>query len=68
MMEYKRIMLFAWDDYEGRGGLNDVIATFDTAAQADDYLMNELVKNSWERHECFCVFDRETGEKITCIG
>ena len=68
MTEYKRIMIFAWDDYEGRGGLNDVVETFDTAEQVDDYLANELTKNVEEIHDYYCVFNRETGEEIGHIG
>ena len=68
MTEYKRIMIFAWDDYEGRGGLNDVVATFDMAAQAACYLANELTKNVEEIHDYYCVFNRETGEEIGHIG
>lgn len=62
-MKHKRYLLFAWDCYYPRGGLDDVKATFDTLQEALDFAM----------HDRYCLtcyalelYDREAGDVIEC--
>ena len=61
MHKYKKYIVFAWDEHESEGGVNDIQGSFNTKEAC------QKLKNEWEvwQDANVQVIDRDTWEDIT---
>lgn len=61
----KRYMLFGFDGYYPRGGVNDLLGIFDSTEEMDKHFIAEYIKEGYvRRYDNFQVFDTEKEKEL----
>jgi hypothetical protein len=64
-MKYKKYIVFAWDDYEAQGGLDDIKDSFDTQQEAESFIAED---NAIYNDDHYRIIDRDTWEVIFYVN